>query len=138
MSQQASIYERIGGSATIRQIVQVFYGKVFKHPLLRDFFQNEMKHIVEKQYLFLTKYLGGPSLYPEDISPPALRKRHLEFKITKEVANAWLDCMALTLDEVGIQGPVRDEMWARLEAAAYHMVNTESSVRKIYFYNYGN
>ena len=33
--------------------------------------------------------------------------------------------MAEALDEVGITGPEREEMWGRLVITAHHMINTK-------------
>ncbi|WP_044641936.1 globin domain-containing protein [Risungbinella massiliensis] len=123
MKTETSIYQEIGESATVRRLVETFYGKVLKHPKLGHFFTKGIDEIIEKQFLFLTRYLGGPNLYPEDISPPALRTRHLEFEITKEVSDAWLECMGESVDEIGIDGETRAKMMEKFQAIAYHMVN---------------
>lgn len=52
-----------------------------------------------------------------------LRARHLPFPITQERAQAWLQCMNEALDEVGIQGLVREQIWSRLVLTAHHMIN---------------
>jgi hemoglobin len=37
--------------------------------------------------------------------------------------------MAEAMDEVGITGPEREEMWGRLVITAHHMINTQEEAR---------
>lgn len=124
MSNHQTIYEAIGGEPTIRKIVEAFYPRVQAHPLLHPIFPEDLTEIIENQYMFLTQFFGGPGLYTERKGQPMLRARHMQFEITPERAEAWLECMKETLDEVGIQRVVREQMWSRLTMSAYHMVNT--------------
>lgn len=123
MSEMMTIYEKIGGAEKVRQLVEAFYPKVQEHPLLKPLFPEDIKPVIEKQYLFLTQFLGGPPLYTDKRGHPMLRARHLPFPITPARANAWLQCMHEALDEVGITGVEREQMWARLVMAAHHMIN---------------
>ncbi|MRG29314.1 globin [Laceyella tengchongensis] len=125
MDQTKTPYEAIGGAKTVRAIVEAFYPRVQAHPLLKPIFPEDITPVMEKQRLFLTQFLGGPPLYSEKYGHPMLRARHLPFPITPARAEAWLACMSEALDEAGVQGEVRDSLWARLVMAAHHMVNTE-------------
>ncbi|MGA8943592.1 MAG: globin [Thermoactinomyces sp.] len=123
MQQQESIYEKIGGAEKVRQLVKAFYARVTAHPLLKPLFPEDMDPVMEKQYMFLTQLLGGPSLYNDKYGLPMLRQRHMPFPITPERAQAWLACMDQALDETGIPGEERDAIWGRLVIAAHHMIN---------------
>ncbi|MCH5584527.1 globin [Shimazuella sp. AN120528] len=118
-----SVYEKIGGEKTIRKIVQAFYPRVQKHPELKHLFPEDLTETMEKQYLFLSQFFGGPPLYTEKRGHPRLRARHLPFPIYPETAKAWLACMSAALEEVGIEEKIRAEMWDRLVMTAYHMIN---------------
>lgn len=120
-----TLYERIGGNKTITRIVESFYPRVQKDPLLAPIFPEgeAIRPVMEKQRLFLTQFFGGPPLYSQKYGHPRMRARHLPFPITPQRAEAWLRCMAEALDETGIQGEVREEMWSRLYMTAAHMVN---------------
>lgn len=120
-----STYEKIGGEVTIRKIVEAFYPKVQSHPELKHLFPDDLTNTMEKQYLFLTQFFGGPPLYTEKRGHPMLRARHLPFPIYPRTAEAWLSCMASALEEVGIESKVYEEMWSRLVMTAYHMINQE-------------
>jgi hemoglobin len=127
MDEMISLYDKIGGASKVRQLVEAFYPRVQAHPLLKPLFPEDIGPVMEKQYLFLTQFLGGPPLYIEKYGHPMLRARHLPFPITPARANAWLQCMELALNEVGITGEVREAIWGRLVIAAHHMVNQPAS-----------
>lgn len=122
----ASLYNQIGGEQTIRALVHAFYHRVQAHPLLAPLFPPDIDPVIERQYLFLTQYLGGPPIYSELRGHPMLRARHMPFPITPERAEAWLSCMHEALDEVGVDGLPREQIWSRLVLTAHHMVNQPS------------
>jgi hemoglobin len=123
MEKSITFYEKIGGASKIRALVEAFYSHVQVHPLLKPLFPEDIRPVIEKQYLFLTQFLGGPPLYTEKYGHPMLRARHLPFPITPSRANAWLDCMSQAMKEVGITGAEREAFFGRLIIAAHHMVN---------------
>lgn len=124
MEQQSETpYDRIGGADTVRRLVDAFYTRVAVDPDLAPIFPPDLTEVREKQYLFLTQFFGGPPLYTEAHGAPMLRARHLPRPITLRRAEAWLRCMAAAMDEVGLEGPVREFLFARLTGTAHHMVN---------------
>ncbi|MCD9023911.1 globin [Cohnella silvisoli] len=127
MTSYSSLYEAIGGSAVIRDIVTRFYPKVQAHPLLAPLFPKDIDPVMEKQYLFLSQFLGGPSLYSDEYGHPMMRARHLPFPITPERAQAWLSCMAAALAETSIPEPLQEVVIERLSGPANHFVNTDPS-----------
>ncbi|MCL6444871.1 MAG: globin [Alicyclobacillus sp.] len=124
MNHTMTIYEAIGGAERIRALVTAFYLRVAKDPVLKPLFPEDLTETREKQYAFLTQFFGGPPLYLERYGHPMMRARHLRFRITPRHKEAWLACMASAMDEVGLEGPVRDFMFERLTLTAGHMVNT--------------
>ncbi|WP_019534405.1 globin [Paenibacillus ginsengihumi] len=119
-----TFYEAMGGAETIRRIVEAFYPKVQAHPLLGPLFPEDIRPVMEKQYMFLSQFFGGPPLYSERYGHPMMRARHLPFPITKERAEAWLGCMKQALEETGMEPSLRDAVLERLRGPAYHFVNS--------------
>ncbi|PWK13443.1 globin [Tumebacillus permanentifrigoris] len=124
---EKTVYELIGGAETIRKLVDAFYKRVGQHPDLIPIFPKDLDPVADKQYLFLTQFFGGPTLYSNEYGHPMLRARHMPFEITPTRAQAWLSCMTEALDEIGLDGPVRDFVYDRLTQTAYHMVNRSNS-----------
>ena len=119
-----TLYEMMGGAETIRRIVEAFYPRVQADPELSPIFPADITPVMEKQYMFLTQFFGGPQLYSEVHGHPMLRARHMRFPITNRRALAWLRCMTEALDEVGLTGEVREQAFERLRFTAAHMINT--------------
>jgi hemoglobin len=95
--------------------------------LLASLFPKDIDPVIEKQYLFLSQFLGGPSLYSEQYGHPMMRARHLPFPITPERAEAWLECMSAALAETAIPEPFQKIVLERLSGTAHHFVNTDPS-----------
>lgn len=120
-----TMYEALGGEETISRLVQAFYKRVAQHPDLKPLFPDDFTEIRQKQFMFLTQYFGGPTLYSDVYGHPMMRMRHLRFPITPKRRDAWLQCMREAMDEIGLDGIVREQAYARLEMTANYMVNTE-------------
>lgn len=112
------------GEDSLHRLVDIFYSLVAQHPDLAPIFPNQFSEIARKQKQFLTQYLGGPPLYTEEHGHPMMRARHLPFPVTPTRAAAWLSCMKKAMDLIGLEGPVREEFYARLYLTAQHMINT--------------
>lgn len=124
MNEYMTIYDAIGGGETVRRMVEAFYPNVQRHPLLAPLFPADIRPVMDKQYLFLSQFLGGPSLYSDAYGHPMMRGRHLPFPITRERADAWLDCMNRALIEIGMEEELREAVMNRLSGPAYHFINT--------------
>ncbi|MET3698340.1 hemoglobin [Bacillus oleivorans] len=119
-------YEIIG-KEKLSDLIDAFYRRVHNHPDLSPIFPDDLTETARKQKQFQTQYLGGPNLYTEEHGHPMMRARHLPFPITPKRAKAWLSCMSEAMDEVGLDGPVREEYFSRLVLTANHMINTPDS-----------
>jgi len=124
LREYGTLYDAMGGAPVLRRIVEAFYPKVQAHPLLGPLFPEDIRPVMEKQFMFLSQFFGGPPLYSEAYGHPMMRARHLPFPITRERADAWLDCMRRALEEVGLAPELRAMMLERLFGPAYHFVNT--------------
>lgn len=122
--ENASLYERIGGDATLRLLTDQFYDQVFEHPLISHLFKNDKDEIKEKQRLFLTQFLGGPQLYSEQYGHPRMRARHMPHTITEEGAVAWLTCMDRAVAALPISAALKEELFNRFPNTAFFMVNS--------------
>jgi hemoglobin len=119
-----TIYERLGGEKALLQLVDQFYSRVQKHPLLAPLFPENIQPIIDKQFLFLSQFFGGPALYSDLYGHPMMRARHMPFPITAERADAWLDCMNEALIEIRIDKFLQAAIMERLKGTAYHFINT--------------
>ncbi|CAH0344494.1 globin [Bacillus sp. CECT 9360] len=116
-------YDAIG-EGRLHELIDVFYSNVSKHPELIPIFPDDLTETARKQKQFMTQYLGGPQLYTNEHGHPMLRARHNPFEVTPSRAEAWLSCMREAMDEVGLEGEIREFFYHRLYLTAQHMINT--------------
>ncbi len=72
MTQEPNIYELAGGDAPFRRLVDSFYARVERDPLLRPLFPADLVPGKERQFLFITQYFGGPARYNQQRGHPRL------------------------------------------------------------------
>lgn len=115
-------FEEIG-EKKLHELIDRFYEKVAVHPDLYPIFPEDLSETARKQKQFQTQYLGGPNLFTEEHGHPMMKARHMPFPITPVRAEAWLACMKEAMDDVGLEGPLRNVYYQRLVLTANHMVN---------------
>lgn len=115
-------YEEIGAEK-LSELIHAFYKRVSENPLLIPIFPEDFTETIRKQIQFQTQYLGGPNLFTEEHGHPMMRARHMHFKITPDRAQAWLECMADAMDDIGLDGKFREIYYKRLVMTAHHMIN---------------
>ncbi len=125
-SNAITIYDRIGGETALKQLVVRFYAKVQNQPLLAPLFPENIEPVSDKQFLFLSQFFGGPTLYSDLYGHPMMRARHMPFPITTDHADAWLQCMGEALAEINIDEFLQAAILERLKGTAYHFINTSS------------
>ena len=123
---EPSPYERIGGDAAVRRLVDRFYDHMDTLELaavIRAMHPDDLTSSRQKLYEFMSGWLGGPALYWERHGHPRLRMRHFPFAIDGDAAEAWMQCMWRALHEVVEDDDLRQWLAQRLAQVAVHMVN---------------
>ncbi|MFC4811069.1 globin [Paenibacillus sp. GCM10023250] len=123
MNNYSTIFEAVGGVAGIRRIVEAFYPKVQRNPLIGPLFPADIDPVMDRQTLFLSQFFGGPPLYSDEYGHPMMRARHLPFPITPERAEAWLGCMKEALAETDLPQELQAIILERLSGPAHHFIN---------------
>jgi len=119
-------YELLGGEATIRKLVKVFYETMDSIPEAwetRKLHPQDLSNAEDKLFKFLSGWLGGPDLYVQEFGHPMLRRRHLPFSISSRERDQWLLCMAHAMDALEITGPLRTYLDHAFRNTADHMRN---------------
>ena len=95
-----AMYQTVGGAEGIRQIVDLFYEKLWADPELQPYFggidRDKLKH---HQRQFLTFALGGGTLAYEG---RALGESHANLKITDEAFSKVQWYLRVTLEELDV------------------------------------
>lgn len=128
MQGQVILYDRLGGDAGIRKLVDTFYDVMDADPRaapIRAMHPEDLAQSREKLYLFLSGWAGGPALYNEKYGHPRLRARHLPFSIGDDEAAQWLYCMDIALKRCEIAPETGEWMMRSLTMTAMHMRNRD-------------
>lgn len=127
MSDQASLFEAVGGERFFVELVERFYARVASDPLLRPLYPDDLSESIQHMALFLQQYWGGPGTYSEQRGHPRLRQRHMPFVITEAERDAWFGHMAGALDslvgERGTSPELEAQMLEYFARSADFMVN---------------
>ncbi|HID82939.1 MAG TPA: globin [Chromatiales bacterium] len=126
LNPQQTPYAQLGGEEKVRQLVNRFYDLMDELPEayeVRKLHAESLDSAREKLFKFLSGWLGGPPLYEQEYGHPMLRRRHLPFAIGERERDQWLMCMQLAMDEVGIQGQLRQHLDQAFFRTADHMRN---------------
>lgn len=128
MSEQndATPYAALGGDTAVRRLVDRFYDLMDTVPEyygIRKLHPVELAGSRDKLYMFLSGWLGGPSLYIEKYGHPMLRARHLPFAIGVAERDAWLACMLQAMEDEGIEEALREALLKAFYGTADWMRN---------------
>jgi len=62
-----TIYERVGGFASVRKVVSSFYEKALESDLIAHHFEQiEMSKLIDHQTRFVSFLMGGPASYTDE------------------------------------------------------------------------
>ncbi len=131
-SNEPSPYERLGGAAGVRKLVDRFYDFMTELPEAAHVLRMHPEQLSgsrEKLYEFLCGWFGGPPLYVQKRGHPRLRMRHLPFPIDDRARDAWLMCMERALDECVEDASFKAMLRGAFGRMADHMRNTGAQQR---------
>jgi len=124
------LYDRVGGEAGIRALVETFYDIIEKEP------EGQVLHLLHmrgqgvahsriEQFNFLSGFLGGPQLYVEKYGHSDVREMHEHVEIDAEARDTWLKCMGIAIDRVGLNVEVKAALMAHFEPVAAKLKNKD-------------
>ena len=125
-----TLYEAIGGDATVRALCSRFYELMDTLPeaaRCRAIHPPDLSGSESKFYDYLTGYLGGPPVYVEKYGHPMLRRRHFVAPIGSAERDEWLMCFRRAMDETITNPKLCEIIWPPIEKLAHHMQNQEDS-----------
>jgi hemoglobin len=121
-----SMFERIGGSATIDRLVDHFYDRMDTLPeaqVIRAMHAADLGAIRDVLKRYLAEWTGGPKLYSVEKGHPRLRQRHIGFAIGDAERDAWMLCMRGALEETVVDVVARQDLDRALSGLADWMRN---------------
>ncbi len=93
-----SLYESVGGLATLEKVHKIFYDKIYAHPWLKQFFSGHSQEAIEgRQTSFMGEKMGGPKY----LGKP-LKQVHENMYITPELYKLRHEILKESLIEAGV------------------------------------
>ncbi|MCJ8291409.1 MAG: globin [Crocinitomicaceae bacterium] len=117
-----TLYSKIGPES-LKKLVDTFYDIVFDESSISHLFTNDRSTIRDKQYRFLTQFLGGPQLYNSEYGHPRMRMRHAPHAIDEAARIEWLRCMKLAISKMDFEAELGEALYNCFPQVAAHMQN---------------
>ncbi|MGS0683474.1 group II truncated hemoglobin [Shewanella sp. 125m-7] len=124
--EQSNAYDRIGGEHVIRAIAHQFYLQMQRNQAtqeLRLIHRAPIEESEQKLFEFLSGWLGGPQLYQQKHGHPALRARHMPFKVDEAMRDQWLLCMKAAIEKEVRDPQHQHAIYSAIATLADHMRN---------------
>ena len=119
-------YDRVGGEAEVRTLVDRFYDLMDLDPAYREIralHPEALDGSRDKFFWFLCGWLGGPQHYTERFGHPMLRARHMPYSIGILERDQWLSCMRTAMQEVKLDPAFAQQLEASFFKTADWMRN---------------
>jgi hemoglobin len=112
MSEDGTLYERLGGREAISAVVDRFYERVLADDRLADFFDDaEMERLRAHQTRFLAAATGGPVEY----AGRSVRAAHADLDLREEHFAAVATHLRETLAEFDVEESAIEEVMATVD-----------------------
>jgi len=118
-------FEKMGGRPSLILINKIFYDKVYKHPWLKQYFQQvPQQHIEDQQVDFMQKVLGGENLYVGKAPPVA----HMHILINEEIFQVRKQLLEEAFIEAGAKQALIDK-WLTLDDSFKRVIFKDSAAQ---------
>ena len=107
-----AVYDEIGGPASVKAAVSVFYDRVLADPTVAPWFEGiDITRLKSHQWAFLAAALGGPELF----SGRDLADAHAGRAITDEGFDTIVEHLTTSLHDLGVTDDVVVAVRERIE-----------------------
>ena len=122
----SSLYDRLGGSASVEATVEEFYKRVLADKKLQSFFDDtDMSKLKRRQVEFFTQALGGPAQYQGQ----DMKTAHEKFAIKEEHFAQVAKHLSETLLSLEVSNELINEVLQLVGPLADVIVNTETNAK---------
>lgn len=125
MTDERSLYERVGGMPFFERLVDTFYEGIPTDAVLFALYPEapDLTGARHRLTLFLAQYWGGPTTYDDERGHPRLRMRHMPFHIGTTERDHWLMHMAAAVESTSPSAEITAELMHYFVPAAEHLRN---------------
>ncbi|MGE3166595.1 MAG: methyl-accepting chemotaxis protein [Planctomycetota bacterium] len=116
-----SLYDRLGGKAALKSVVDAFYELVLDDPLVSTFFERtDMQWLKKQQVAFFSQALDGPRSY----KGRDMESAHSHLSIQGRHFSRIAQHLTATLTSAGVQDDLVREVMQRIGPLAAQIINT--------------
>ena len=120
--EKQSLYDEIGGLATLERVHKIFYDKVYAHPWLKLFFEGHDQEAIEsRQTSFMAEKMGGSVNY----WGKQPKMGHRQMYITQELYDLRHEILRESLEEAAIAADLA-ERWLKIDYAFKRQIVKDS------------
>ncbi len=126
MSNDSTMYSRVGGEDFFEELTTRFYRAVAADPVLRPLYpeaDDEFEQARQHLKWFLIQYWGGPTTYQDRRGHPRLRMRHFPFAIGVAERDAWFQHMSDAVRRASLRPLDEAQMLGYFSTAATALIN---------------
>lgn len=118
-----TLFEKIGGTESVEQLVTAFYQRVLVDPMIGPFFKNtEIEKLHKMQVAFFSIALGGGA--PDEM--PSLADSHRGRGIESKHLTRFTELLVETLNEVGISDEDARRVYERIATYSGDVLDASS------------
>jgi len=120
----STLFQKLGGKEAVEAAVDRFYTRVLADERIRHFFDGvDMERQRQHQKLFLTYAFGGAPNYPGRSMREAHRHLVEKMGLNDSHFDAVVEDLALTLEEMGVESALIQEVAAIAESVRADVLN---------------
>ncbi|HPG26413.1 MAG TPA: group II truncated hemoglobin [Myxococcota bacterium] len=119
-------YLDLGEERGVRALVDRFYDAMETQPFatgLRAMHAADLEPMRDRLTAFLCGWLGGPPRYEERFGHVCMRGAHAPYAIDPALADAWVDCMRLALQDARLDAALERALLQAFTRTARMLVN---------------
>ena len=117
---RVTIFERVGGFATVSRIVSAFYDEALASPILSPFFVGvDTKTLIDHQTKFVASMMQGPASYSNE----HLERVHRHLDIDQTAFNEMCDLFRETLEDFDMDESDIAHVIGEIESRRVYIVN---------------
>ena len=120
--EKQSLFEELGGLATLQKVHKIFYDKLYADPWLKHFFAgHDQQAIEDRQTAFMAEKMGGKVTYWGKQPKMA----HRQMYITEELFDLRHEILRESLQEAGVNHELA-QRWLKIDYAFKRQIVKDS------------
>jgi hemoglobin len=121
---EATVYQRLGGSAGVAALLEGLYVRALQDPLFAAFFENiDIDRLKSHQHAFISMAIGGP----QDYVGPSLVQAHAALRIEQRHFDAFVEHLHGALRDLRAPDDVTEQVLSQVRPLREVIVNTPSA-----------